>query len=273
SEVTNVSMGFDEERRVYALYRTFWSLGVQRFRIAATDWGGSWVSAEATFTIVDSRPPDILEATVLPSVNELGASMTLRARILDNSTLASVSAGIWHWSGSTEDNITLQLAGSGYWEAVVVPKEAGNYIVSIWAIDVQGNAAVKGLQFRVFRGSPPVAEITAPTQAYPEQLVTISGGLSADDFGIESFTWTIEGPDGTVTLDGSVINYVFEETGTYRVILVVRDRAGNLDSDERQIRVRERPVQMPLPPIYLFILSVAVTLLVLWLWLVRRRAR
>ncbi len=271
SELSNRSMAVEGEPSLYTYHQSFWSLGTHRFRVAARDWGDAWATVEGSFAVLDRRPPDILQPTVLPPVNEWGAPSTLRARVVDNSTLRSVVAVIRLAEGPELENLTMHPTSGGYWEVRVTPPEPGDYVAAFSATDALGITGTATLEFRVVHGKPPFAAMIAPANAELNKPVTLSGVPSKDDFGIETFTWRIEGPGEDVSLKGEVVTYVFRETGTYRVILLVSDSAGKLGLAEQHVRVQATLAPFPGPPWFLYLIPAAVAGLIVWLWIWRRK--
>ena len=276
SEVSNRSMVGGSEPSRYTYRQTFWSLGAHRFRVAARDFGGLWVTLEGSFTILDRRAPDILQPVVLPPANEWGAPITVRARVLDNSTIQSVGVSIGLLGESEVTNITLLPTSGGHWEARMTPPKPGTYTAVISATDAVGITGTATLTFGVVGGLPPNAGIDGPSETRLDVPVTFSGHPSSDDFGIASFTWFIHGPGESgerVIREGETIVYAFTETGSYRVLLLVRDHAGNLGLAEEHVRVQASPALAPFPPWVPYVVVVPAILLLVWLWIWRRKSR
>lgn len=67
-------------------------------------------------------------------------------------------------------------------------------------------------------------------------VVILSAAGSYDNVGIESYEWTVFTED-VVTLYGPEVAFIFEEPGTYEVLLTVVDVAGNVGTDTVVITV------------------------------------
>jgi peptide/nickel transport system permease protein len=84
--------------------------------------------------------------------------------------------------------------------------------------------------------------------AGPDQTVTVrerlylNGSGSADDVGIESYTWTFFYGGLNRTLTGVAPTYVFTVPGTYEITLNVTDVDGHYDTDTVSITVLEQKV-------------------------------
>ncbi len=265
----NMTMALDTDGR-YRLSLTLWSLGSHRYRVMARDGAGNWDSAEGTFTVADLRPPDIGPVT-FPELQEKGAPVILRARIIDNSSIPRVTASFWHSDGKAAGYTVLEPVGETEWETSLTFGSADEYTARIWAVDSKRNVAMKELQFRVVAGQPPVARIDAPSEVFVGEEVYVSA-IAEDDFGISSISWKIVGPDAVIVLDELSVKHVFEEPGTYRLTLLVADHAGNRVYAEQQIRVKERPVALSLPA-SVFLPAVGVTGVLILLLFLRRRMR
>ncbi|MFQ5552989.1 MAG: S8 family serine peptidase [Thermoplasmata archaeon] len=276
SEVSNRSMEGGPDPSRFSHRQTFWSLGTHGFRITGRDGDGLWVTVEGNVTILDRRAPDILQPVVLPSVSEWGAPIKVRARVLDNSTIESVGVSIVLLGESEETNITLLPTSEGHWEAQLTPPKPGSHTAVISATDAVGITGTATLTFRVVQGLPPIAGIDGPSEAQLDVPVTFSGHPSSDDFGVASFAWVIEGPGEAgekVTRDGETMEHTFTQPGSYRVILLVSDFAGNLGLAEEHVRVQAPPASSSFPPWIPYVILVSAVSLVAGLWIWRRKSR
>jgi hypothetical protein len=84
---------------------------------------------------------------------------------------------------------------------------------------------------------PPVADAGPDVNATAGDVVLLDGSRSTDDKGIEAYTWTIAYGDINVTLEGTRVTHVFEEVGTYPIILNVTDSDGYWSTDVLLVNV------------------------------------
>lgn len=83
---------------------------------------------------------------------------------------------------------------------------------------------------------PPVADAGEDFTTYVGMTTVLNGSASLDDVTIASYVWTFE-DDGTRTLTGAVVTYVFTVPGVYDVTLNVTDLEGNWDTDTVTVTV------------------------------------
>ncbi len=83
---------------------------------------------------------------------------------------------------------------------------------------------------------PPSASAGANRTVFVGAIVTLNASGSDDDVGVANYTWTFH-DDGTQTLYGDVVTYVFWTPGVYNITLNVSDAEGNWDIDHVTITV------------------------------------
>jgi hypothetical protein len=172
------------------------------------------------------------------------------------------------------ENLAMEKTGQYEWSVSVTPEKTGSYQGEVRAVDAFGNEAVSTFTFRIMTGIPPSARISTRQDVWVGQPVVLDGSRSMDDFGIAEYLWVVEGPSGRATLTGRVVTYVFNSTGTHRVLLTVKDHAGNIGFDEIQIRVERLSEISPALPAHLYAIPLAVTAVLLaWLRFRRRLSR
>ena len=87
-------------------------------------------------------------------------------------------------------------------------------------------------------GEPPVAVISAPTQAEVGQNVTFDASQSQSTNPIVSYAWNLG--DGT-TANAVTINHAYNTPGVYNVILTLTDDQGLQGTANHQIQINEAP--------------------------------
>lgn len=112
----------------------------------------------------------------------------------------------------------------------------GLYNITLTVTDGGDNSDVDFVEVRVIDDIPPVAVAGPDRNATEGDTVELNGTSSSDNIGITNYTWTFV--DGiSRTIYGAVINYTFNDSGVYEVVLTVKDGAGNVDSDSLTITV------------------------------------
>jgi hypothetical protein len=110
--------------------------------------------------------------------------------------------------------------------------------------DASGNRATDVLLIEVRDTTSPVANAGPDRQVLVLQEVTIDGSASSDNVGVVSWWWEVQPWNGSFIFMTPCINITFNETGTYKVKLTVRDAVGNSGTCMVNLTVvdLERPV-------------------------------
>ncbi|MBW3622945.1 MAG: cadherin-like domain-containing protein [Armatimonadetes bacterium] len=154
---------------------------------------------------VDDEGPDISEEEVTPALLPYtGGSVTLRARVTDESGVRNVGAKITAPNGSTFTIPMTRREGSVYTGTLHVP---GNftgvpqvYKVEFVAADLKGNVTSDSEIF--FVRVPPRSEI--PFTVTPSEVTLRSGESRKFSASVAPVTWSVEGGihNGTITSEG-----------------------------------------------------------------------
>ena len=135
----------------------------------------------------------------------------------------------------------------------------GIYPVSLTVTDDAGNQDTYTLDIPVAAAEqpaepvepllPPIADFSfQPSSPAPGTLLAFDGGVSTDADGlIVSYTWSFAGALQTPS-ELPLIEYIFEEEGTYAVSLTVVDDDGLSDTVTYLLSIGEEPPELPPPP-------------------------
>jgi hypothetical protein len=105
---------------------------------------------------------------------------------------------------------------------------------------------------------PPVAD-AGPDQRVDEgTMVTFDGSVSDDNIGVVGYYWTFM-DETQKNLTGVSPSYTFSTPGTYTVTLLVKDAAGNSDTDTIEITVEKALAAFPLE--YIMIIAVVIAII------------
>ncbi|UCE91537.1 MAG: ABC transporter permease subunit, partial [Methanobacteriota archaeon] len=102
-----------------------------------------------------------------------------------------------------------------------------------WDTDVVSVAVVPDTEPPVARGG----NRTAPVGI----LVTLNATLSTDNARIVNYTWEFEYDDQDYALYGEVVQFWFNRSGTYEILLTVTDASGLTNSTTVMVQVVEEP--------------------------------
>ncbi|MCK5548140.1 MAG: PKD domain-containing protein, partial [Thermoplasmata archaeon] len=147
--------------------------------------------------------------------------------------------------------------------------------VEYYSVDKAGNVEqMNSVSFNIDNDRP-VPDIVAEADALVGEDVVLDGMGSSDNYGIQSYEWKIEKNGELVgTLTGEIQSWNFEESGTYRVTLMVTDYVGNTNETSVliDVTVQENDV-LPWDWILIFSLPIIIFLLILVALLFRRRRK
>ncbi len=122
---------------------------------------------------------------------------------------------------------------------VTIREHAGDYTVTLTVRDLAGNTADASNTLTIAPDTvPPVAVIDGPTIVTEGDTVTYDGTASSDDGAIETYRWSVTGPE-TGSGEGPTFRFTFPVPGNYTVQLVVADFGVNSASADVQVRVRD----------------------------------
>lgn len=121
----------------------------------------------------------------------------------------------------------------------IVTEGTGN-VLEYWSVDNVGNEEshhlLTGIRLDLSDHTKPIAEAGANQSVLQGITVTFNGSESADDIGIETFSWLFS--DVTLRmLTGLTPSYTFNNTGNFEVTLNVTDYAGNWNTDTTWVNV------------------------------------
>ncbi len=116
----------------------------------------------------------------------------------------------------------------------------GEFWVRLIVYDISGNWDSDLVNVTLTDYRDPVAHAGYDQEVFANSTVQLNGTASRDNVAVTNWTWTITLYDGnTPHLYGPMTNYTFEEPGTYRIILDVRDRGNHTSTDAVVIEVKE----------------------------------
>jgi PKD repeat protein len=87
----------------------------------------------------------------------------------------------------------------------------------------------------------PIADAGPDLEIAEGDIAFFNGMNSSDDGGVITWEWSFEYNDQTILFEGRLASFVFNVRGEYVVTLLVKDYAGNEDSDTVLVKVEESP--------------------------------
>ncbi|MFW6376184.1 MAG: PKD domain-containing protein, partial [Thermoplasmatota archaeon] len=200
---------------------SFSEIGTYKFTLNVTDSSGNWDIDRVNISVEDQTKPTANAG----SDKNYGINETFT---LDGSKSAD-NVGIVNYRWIYNENewegkeITYSFSETGTFQFVLnVTDEAGNHDTDIVNITVQDQ-------------TDPVADAGNNRTLDEDEPIVFEGNGSTDNVGIVNYTWTV----GSEKYYGEEFSKIFEEPGIYDVNLIVKDEAGNSDTDVITITVRD----------------------------------
>ena len=192
-----------------------------------TDAERLWATDTLVIHVLDSVPP-VARAGPDIAVDQ-GQTVTL------DGSASSDNVGIVDWEWSYEQGgSTVRIHGE---RVNVTLEEPGSHVFTLTVTDARGLSGTDTLTALVRDSERPEA-VAGPGQVVDQHtLVTLNGSGSSDNMGIASWTWTFDYGGSRRTLSGEVVKFLFNDEGSFQVVLTVEDAEGNRDTDVTAIRV------------------------------------
>ncbi|MFW6304558.1 MAG: NosD domain-containing protein, partial [Candidatus Saliniplasma sp.] len=210
------------------------SLSDMNYRVQVNDTSDNYVRcSEQRVSISDNDDLTISDTT--SSTPTTGEHFNVTATVSDNIgedtvwleyTLISIEGYNQTWNVSMNPDC---------WFEVSIWSNATDLDYVIAANDTSNNWNSVSNNLLVDDNSDPIANTGGDRTVDEDTLVTFDAGPSRDNFGIVSYTWTIEETE----YDGEVVEYTFADPGDYTVKLNVTDDAGNYDTDTVEVTVND----------------------------------
>jgi len=224
--VGNLTMGYDAGTGKYRVNRTYSQVGTYSFRISARDAAGNWATATGTFATHDTTKP-IADAGP-DQVSETGATVQFDgSRSTDGGVIQS-----YVWTFVDGGQQTMNGVGPTY-----TFTNPGTFVVTLNVTDAAGNWDTDTVNIMVLDRQNPVAEAGPDQTIKAGESIVFSAAGSTDNDQIANYTWALVENGVIVNMYGISPTHAFPTAGSYTVILVVRDAAGNLGTDFMKVTV------------------------------------
>jgi parallel beta-helix repeat protein len=150
------------------------------------------------------------------------------------------------------------------WTTLWTFREPGEYKVTLMVFDEAGNIDTDVMTVTVQDTGPPEASFWSPNEVKLGTCMTLDASGSEDNVGVVQYEWTVTHKANPNTLFGPMVTYPLNEPGSYRIVLTVRDAAGNEDTEERTLYVPPLSTEAEMPgwlvPVMVMMVSAAVLL-------------
>jgi len=153
---------------------------------------------------------------------------------LDSSASSDPDGNIdfYRWNFGDGSDETLEVSPNHIYS------DPGTYRITLTVVDNDGRANTATTTVSISQtisNSPPFALLSGPSNGEIGQLLSFSGSESYDtDGSIVSYSWNFS--DGTIAT-GSTVNKIFNQTGTFKVTLIVKDNKGTNTSSTLSLTI------------------------------------
>jgi len=200
-------------------------------RLRITDDRGTTATANTTLRVTN-RPPrtNVTYAPDVPRVNDT-ATFDASASTDRDGTVEAVS-----WD--LDDDGVFEQRGASVEYAFA---ESGDHRVRIRVTDDDGATNTTARQIHVNVPPTPVIDTNGPIRT--DESIRLDGGGSTDPDGqISRYLWFVETPTGRtgIPLTRPIVEWSFEDDGTYTIGLVVFDDRGEIVTTTTNVTVRNR---------------------------------
>lgn len=203
--------------------------------LAADDNGNVNSRALPPLEVLDNDAPDLIEWELIDTPST-GDPLDIRLSCRDNIGVTSVWVE-YRFQGEMK---LVSLSGSkGNWTGtLLLPGAIQLFDFSLNVTDQAGNLEsvyIEGV--RVIDNDPPIMGAHPDITALLGERLTLSMENVQDNIGIDQYSWSVRGPTNEMQLDGSRVDLIIGEEGTYTVTMRAIDTSGNRGVEDFNISV------------------------------------
>jgi PKD repeat protein len=196
---------------------TFETPGVYVVNLTAVDAEANSGWGEVTITVRDQTPP------IANAGDDVERDQGLLVQLDGGGSSDNLAIVSWVWTFEY-DGAEERHEGSTMDFTFVI---AGIYTVTLTVTDGAGHSDTDTATVTILDITDPVAITQEIGPVEYGDTAVLDGSASTDETGISAYTWTITRGDVVITLRGSVIDHVFNDTGDHDILLTVSDPSGN----------------------------------------------
>ena len=230
--IINFSWSFkdNEEITLYgkkASYN-FINAGMFTIMLRIMDAAGNSDTDTLVVTVNDTTSP----------IAKAGRNLTIgqKTEVFLDGTNSTDNVGIVSYQWSLKEGGKTKLLSGEYVRYTFI--DPGRFNITLMVEDVKGNRDFAVITVTVLDSQKPTANAGDDLTVYKGTTVTLDGNDSKDNVDVVSYLWSFN--DGIkIKLSGVNPSYIFNNTGTYTITLIVNDIAGNQAVDRVMITVED----------------------------------
>ena len=178
-----------------------------------------------------ARPP---KANAGPDQNvSLGTDGRIDVLLDGTGSTGSIGPFFYRWSFDYQDS-EMVLYGA---TADFPFRFPGVYDVTLTVMDAIGNQGTDSMIITVSDVTPPVADAGSDRTVPIGSTVTLDGSASTDNGGLASHSWEFIYDEQPRMIEGTLVQFNFDDVGSFEITLTVIDSSGNQANDSVVITV------------------------------------
>ena len=207
-------------------YFQFTIVGRYEITLNVTDAAGNWDVDTVNVTVLDITKP------IANAGPDIYLEQDETAYLNGNRSTDNVAIVNYTWK-LTYNDVPYLMHGMEAEFSFGIP---GQYIVNLTVKDGSGNSNFDIMFVQVNDTKKPLAR---PLKTQEGNKVSFNASMSTDNIEIVEYVWTFVYDGENVTLDGMVVEFIFNVPGDYNVTLNVTDAAGNQGTAYLEVSIGE----------------------------------
>ena len=205
---------------------TFDIPGYYNVTMTVFDWQGNSDKDSVIVTVEDTIPP-ITRITGTLTVLE-GESLFLSG--LSSTDNGKIVKYVWTFNDTAP--IKIESPSLEYW---FISK--GFIDVTLTVFDQWNNSHSTKVRVKILDFNSPIANAGEDRTAIVGETVYFDGSCSSDDGAIIRWSWSFQYSGRYIQLEGEKVNFTFERSGEYNILLTIYDQSNNTGEDNVLITV------------------------------------
>ena len=209
------------------------------YSVNISDGAGNWHNeSREDIRVIDNDAPSFYDLTTSSATT--GEEFDIYLNVTDNIEVNSVFVR-YSFNNGTQTNETMLNVGASLWNITIsIPSNASQLDYSFHINDTTDNTLTTDVfTYSIVDNDNPQANAGPDIHIAQHENVTFNGIASIDNIDIYDFIWTFRYNDTNHALKGEVVNFRFDQAGTFNISINVSDSEGNWDCDYLTVIVRD----------------------------------